>query len=307
MNCQSFGNLVSDLARGVPLEARAQTDARAHEAGCARCAARLADERALSGGLSRLAESTREAAAPARVEANLLAAFRARAASTTASLPTAPETHAAAVPPPAADVNVLPFARPSAPRRWTWVKTAAGSAAAAAAAVALFVLVAPQRSAPPQVAQAPEAPATRAALTPPDMPGAFPAAASAAGAETRNAGESNAPLIPRAVHVPRVTPARAGGRLTTTPVSYRKDAGRAARLARGAGAAGAEIATSFIPLTHDAALAAADGGQVVRVELPRSALQRFGLPMNFERAGERVKADVLLGHDGVARAIRFVR
>jgi hypothetical protein len=50
-----------------------------------------------------------------------------------------------------------------------------------------------------------------------------------------------------------------------------------------------------------------DDVQVVRVELPRSALQSFGLPVNAERAGERVKADVLLGHDGVARAIRFVR
>jgi hypothetical protein len=41
--------------------------------------------------------------------------------------------------------------------------------------------------------------------------------------------------------------------------------------------------------------------------LPRSALASLGLPMNVERANERVKADVLLGHDGLARAIRFVR
>ena len=50
-----------------------------------------------------------------------------------------------------------------------------------------------------------------------------------------------------------------------------------------------------------------EGGQIVRVEVPRSALASFGLPMNAERAGERVKADVVLGYDGVARAIRFVR
>jgi hypothetical protein len=46
---------------------------------------------------------------------------------------------------------------------------------------------------------------------------------------------------------------------------------------------------------------------MVRVELPRSALVSFGLPMNVERADERIKADVLVGDDGVARAIRFVR
>ena len=50
-----------------------------------------------------------------------------------------------------------------------------------------------------------------------------------------------------------------------------------------------------------------DPPRVVRVELPRSALESFGLPMNMERAGERIKADVVVGHDGLARAIRFVR
>jgi hypothetical protein len=50
-----------------------------------------------------------------------------------------------------------------------------------------------------------------------------------------------------------------------------------------------------------------DSGSLVRVELPRSALESFGLPMNMERAGERIKADVLVGSDGLARAIRFVR
>jgi hypothetical protein len=50
-----------------------------------------------------------------------------------------------------------------------------------------------------------------------------------------------------------------------------------------------------------------DGGQVMRVELPRSALISFGLPMDMERATERVKADVVVGNDGLARAIRFVR
>jgi len=45
----------------------------------------------------------------------------------------------------------------------------------------------------------------------------------------------------------------------------------------------------------------------VRVELPRSALASFGMPVGAEPAGGRVKADVLLGEDGVARAIRFIR
>ncbi|MBA3768126.1 MAG: hypothetical protein H0W99_14330, partial [Acidobacteria bacterium] len=68
-----------------------------------------------------------------------------------------------------------------------------------------------------------------------------------------------------------------------------------------------DIATDFIPLTYGASQGTMDGGHVVRVELPRTALAQFGLPVNAERSSEPVTADVLLGDDGLARAIRFVR
>ena len=68
-----------------------------------------------------------------------------------------------------------------------------------------------------------------------------------------------------------------------------------------------EIATDFIPLRYMNAANLQDGGQIVRVELPRSALANFGLPVNMERYNERVKADVLYGVDGLAHAIRFVK
>jgi len=67
-----------------------------------------------------------------------------------------------------------------------------------------------------------------------------------------------------------------------------------------------EIATDFFPLMNRE-LTQLESGQVVRVELPRSALMSFGLPMNMDRANERIKADVVVGNDGLARAIRFVR
>ena len=38
-----------------------------------------------------------------------------------------------------------------------------------------------------------------------------------------------------------------------------------------------------------------------------SALATFGIPMNEERAEEAIRADVLLGEDGLARAVRFVK
>ena len=67
------------------------------------------------------------------------------------------------------------------------------------------------------------------------------------------------------------------------------------------------IATDFIPLGYMSAASLQDGGQIVRVQLPRSALVNFGLPVNMDRYNERVKADVLFGVDGRAHAIRFVQ
>lgn len=68
-----------------------------------------------------------------------------------------------------------------------------------------------------------------------------------------------------------------------------------------------EIATDFMPLGYLNPATLQDGGQIIRVELPRSALVNFGLPVNMNRYHEKVKADVLLGVDGLAHAIRFVQ
>ena len=68
-----------------------------------------------------------------------------------------------------------------------------------------------------------------------------------------------------------------------------------------------EIATDFIPLSSMTAANLQDGGQIIRVEVPRSALAKFGLPVNMDRYNEKVKADVLFGVDGMAHAIRFVQ
>ena len=68
-----------------------------------------------------------------------------------------------------------------------------------------------------------------------------------------------------------------------------------------------EIATDFIPLRYMNAASLQDGGQIVRMELPRSTLANFGLPVNMDRYNEKVKADVIFGVDGLAHAIRFVQ
>ena len=68
-----------------------------------------------------------------------------------------------------------------------------------------------------------------------------------------------------------------------------------------------EIATDFMPLGDFNPASLQDGGQIVRVKVGRTTLVRFGLPVNMDRFNENVKADVLVGSDGLAHAIRFVQ
>jgi hypothetical protein len=69
----------------------------------------------------------------------------------------------------------------------------------------------------------------------------------------------------------------------------------------------AEVVTKFYPLREGEDLTALARMQWVRVELPSSALSEVGLPVAPDAVTTRVKADVALGEDGLARAIRFVR
>jgi hypothetical protein len=69
----------------------------------------------------------------------------------------------------------------------------------------------------------------------------------------------------------------------------------------------AEIATAFFTLPEARDLPPAEAATVVRVQLPRSTMRLVGLPVNEERANERIRADMVLGQDGIARAIRFVQ
>jgi hypothetical protein len=66
-----------------------------------------------------------------------------------------------------------------------------------------------------------------------------------------------------------------------------------------------EIVTDFFPLMDPAP--PFERGQLLRVELPASAMQMVGLPVHEERLTDRVEADVLLGEEGLPRAIRFVK
>jgi hypothetical protein len=63
---------------------------------------------------------------------------------------------------------------------------------------------------------------------------------------------------------------------------------------------------AFLPVTFDDALSGLDAVQVVRMRLPRSAIGRMGLPLSNDPGQGPVEADVLVGQDGLPRAIRLV-
>ncbi len=70
----------------------------------------------------------------------------------------------------------------------------------------------------------------------------------------------------------------------------------------------AESVTDFVPLGYSRT--SAGPTHIVRLEVPRKALASFGLlPMDATALpdSETVLADVIIGDDGVARAVRFVR
>jgi hypothetical protein len=68
-----------------------------------------------------------------------------------------------------------------------------------------------------------------------------------------------------------------------------------------------ETDASFYPLPEAESLPAVENAMVVRVQLPVSSLQLMGVPVSEERADASVQADLLLGQDGLARAVRLAQ
>jgi hypothetical protein len=268
MNCERFQSVASDLARNDIVEASERMSAIAHIDECDRCGQTWADERALSEGLRAMAAQMKSLEAPANLEEKLRAAFRNR----TSALP-------------------IQFA-PS--RRRYWV-----SAAAAALLIVFGLLV--WRAHVSSLAQPPNEAKSNGGAAFPQSPKPAPSPVVAASGDQ---SQNDSLLSKREPPSPKVAKAHRAGR---RDAALAKRPTAAAANAVAANTPTKEVTTDFVALGYGSAMDLQDGGQLVRVELPRSALARFGLPMNMDRADERVKADVLVGADGLARAIRFVK
>ena len=253
MNCQSFENIIDDLAREQLIEAITRKEALQHSDECPNCSARLKAEQSLTASLKVLALDLNSAGAPKRVESFLLASF---------------------------NEQVLARNVPRA-RRWNYLSVAAAAVVLAAVGIgfALWSFPAPINERANKVEQ----------TTVPVGQSPLPTSATLGGSSGK----------PEIVQKPYVRRRRAASRTRLQPVNA--GTGTVAELAT------TEVTTDFMPLGYVNSASLQDGGSVVRVELPRSTIVSMGFALNMDRTGERVKADVLMGADGLARAIRFVQ
>ena len=268
MNCHELQPMLRELAGEAGLEPEMRQAATLHLSRCPRCAARLAEERRLTAGLVELAQSMEGREAPAYVEHSLRDAFLARCEG--------PRSR---------------FAFWTLSRR-EWSLRLAGVAAVLLIAVTGALL---WRTPAPEAKPVAVEPAQHPTLQ------ATQQAPLAAAGETLQA-RTPSPRI--AAEEGRRTVAAAQ---TAEPQEEPKEAARAAE----GGSDRTELrqpamAEGFVPLFYGGDPGLLETGQVLRVELPTGVLESFGIPVHEELRARRVRADLLVGEDGTARAIRFV-
>lgn len=274
MNCEEFETIVNDRTRTELVDTDARQPYLVHARACSFCADRLADQRELAAGLQALAADSAEKEASPHVEAALLAAFRQQFAS---------PISATAVKTPV-KTNVVAFPVKRRPIQ-LWA-LAAAAALLIACAIGASLLLKNASSEKPTITFRP---------SPAALP-AMPKQQNVAGAEIADPDEKK-PGKPRKKPLPRRPFADRSSVIASigefTPVGFQESK--------------QEVTTEFLPLTQGFDSEPLESGQLIRVQMPRTALASFGLPVNLERANVPVKADVLLAEDGSARAIRFVR
>jgi Zn-finger nucleic acid-binding protein len=268
MNCERFLMVAADLARNQVVDASERESARVHVDQCDDCRRAWNDQLELSERLRKLADQTTSSRAPEHVEAQLLAAFRDRTRVVTIH---------------------------STPRRRRYWMTAA-----AAVVLMVFGLLA-WRSHVASLRQ-PQVQVSSKSVTAPASDS--PKQAQSQTVAVTGTRSSTQPLIKPALSKSLSRRHPASSQLAKSDAAKQSTVEQTSVLATSAETK--ELATDFVLVGYGNALDLQDGGQLVRVELPRSALARFGLPMNMDRVDERIKADVLVGTDGLARAIRFV-
>ncbi|MSO22110.1 MAG: hypothetical protein EXQ58_02410 [Acidobacteria bacterium] len=254
MNCFEFETRLLDLVAEWSDEDFLRAEALSHVIDCSRCAARLGEERALAGGLRAWASAAQNENAPAHVEEMLLARFREF------------ERAKAAGPTP------LPNILPSKP---AWWRTPGYMGLAASVLLLLgWALIQFMREAgvdEAQVLPLPK-PTTRS-----EEKGAAPLKM----APAPPSGPVRNPARPVRIRTRQVSRAIPEARVQYAARPSKRSEGR---LNEAESAANDRVEREVVPFMTAGPQFPSEQRQFVRVKLPRSALQVFGLPMNMECA-----------------------
>ena len=274
MNCQSFESMVNDLARDQVMETTVREQAAVHSASCEMCLVRLREEQNLTRALHEFSALVQAEATPDGVEPKLLAEFRVYQAAKVAS--------------GSSLAHQTVIATGSGNRRRYWAY-AAVAAAVIVAGLGLSVIRLSQvgfQANPVETAPVTLKEDSSHSANPPVK-------------------ELKADVRPASERVQARNPRRFAKQTASSRSSVTKNTVTVKSL--NILATNYEVTTDFIPIGYSNASNVQEGGQVMRLELPRYAMARFGVPVNVDRYDERVKADVWVGADGLARAIRFVQ
>lgn len=279
MTCREMETLLRDMALESPtIESQAMpSDGAAHLASCPRCSAALERERRLTASLAALGGSVEDCGDPATVETRLRAAFREHW-----------HDHAD---------RRCPIFQLAARKPSLW---AAGTAAILVVSLGVAWIERQPSGAPPGAPMEPSAaPTASLASSPTAEPTAIPRAS---GAETAGLNPSTADAARPLGRRPRndlpsedATPA---GSLPAVALPETEQTA----LQRPP-----QVSSEFVPLFYGGDPQLLEAGQVWRVELPRGALQSVGMPVVEESRAGLIQVDILLGEDGIARAIRLVQ
>ena len=271
MNCHQFKLIIKDrpslASPGEPLP----HDALAHADSCPACAVLLSADLHLAEAMRSLRIGTSAAEAPPQIESALRSAFLRQFGQ---SIPVA------------------------TPRRW-WFRWPAEIAAV----LVLATLVALWRfsqapSSPPEMTTASQsapasesAPAIATANPALPLPQKMPTPLTQSSAMVANS------IPPVSEHIASEDLHSVSTVLSTQPPRAGIVSGATAHTAR---------MTSFVPLYYPADPLLLGAGPVVRIVIPAAALEAMGFQIQTEVSRDSFQADVLLGEDGMARAIRLI-
>lgn len=284
MNCLEFEKNVVDLARGESLDASLKQRGTAHAQICLRCAGRLKNEQTISRGLRAVAKSEQMLSAPASIENALLAAFRAR------------EEASPVIAPIAANIVVPEFKESLLQRFFAQFKWALVPAAVAALVLVAFAV---SRVMQPTSEHTPIVTATATPAPTVDVESPAPEQVKVPMPQL----EEPQKLLAQAQYTRRAMPVKTspkpmvsrsrGGSVTVDVGEFFVDEPETIS------------AKDFLVFDYARTLPPADSTQLMRVRMSRERLAPLGIPLPRETRNDNfVNADLLVGSDGVPRAIR---